>query len=384
MNLSKENIIKIMFLVIFTLVIAFCVFNFSYVLYYINIAFAVVSPILIGGTMAFIINVPMKFIEKYGFKNKLFIKNRVMNKIARPMSLLLSILFILGIIYFVIRIVVPDLYTTIINIGNNITAFLPEAIVFVSKYIDNETIEKYFYSLMSYDWTNILLNSINAVTVGAGNVISTTLNMVSSVMSTTFNIFMSFIFSVYILLQKEKLLKYCNKAAMAFLSHRNYRKMVYVVDLTYKTFSSYVTGQCLDACILGFMFFVVLSISGMPYPMLIGVVIGFTAIIPMVGCFLGCALSFILIFMISPTQSIIFLIIFIILQQLEETLIYPKVVGKSVGLPSILVLVAVTVGGSLWGVIGMIVLIPLTSVAYTLFNKLVNKKLRNKNLRIAK
>lgn len=367
MNLNNENIKKIMFIIAFALVFAVCIFNLGTVFFYINILFAVITPFLAGGAMAFVVNIPMKIAEEIFFENKYVSKIKVLYKLKRPLSLIFALLFIIGIIGIVVGIVLPELYSTILSISKNISDFLPKLYDFVKKNADNQIIEKYIYQLQQINWLSMLTDFLNVFTSGAGSVISSTLNVIGSIMSTTFDFLIAFIFCIYVLAQKETLSNHLKIVLKAYLKDNHYKNIVYVAQLTNKTFSSYITGQCLDAFILGVMFFIVLLIAGMPYPMLIGVLIGFTALIPMVGAFIGCIISVLLIFMISPAQSIIFLIIFIILQQVEENLIYPKVVGSSVGLPSIWVIVAVSVGGSLWGVIGMIICIPLFSVMYTLF-----------------
>ena len=194
--------------------------------------------------------------------------------------------------------------------------------------------------------------------------------------------FIAFVFACYILLQKEKLGLQCRKALFALLPKRVAERVISVCSLSHRVFSSFITGQCVEAVILGTMFFVAMSILKMPYALLVGCLIAVTALIPIVGAFIGCGVGAFLILMVSPMQALIFVIMFLILQQVEGNLIYPHVVGSSVGLPSIWVLFAVTVGGSLMGVLGMLLFIPLTSVLYTLFREFVYKRLREKNIRV--
>lgn len=367
MNLDKNNMKKIMLLITFTLVLAMALFNIKIVLGYASMFLSVLTPFIIGGAMAFVVNLPMKAIEKYIFRNKF-------NKIARPISLVLSFVFILLIIAIVLGVVVPDLYTTISSVSGNIKNFLPKVYDFTRKYVDNTTIREYVFKLQDADWLGMLNGALNIFTTGAGNVISTTVSMVSSVIDITVNIVIALVFCIYILLQKESLIINSKRVLKVFIKEKVYNYIIKVLKLTNTTFSNYVTGQCLDAFILGVMFFVVLLVIGIPYPLLIAVLVGFTALIPLIGAFIGCIISVFLIVMISPADAIIFLIIFIILQQVDENLVYPKVVGDSISLPSIWVLVAVIIGGSLWGVLGMILFIPLFSVAYNLFGEYVDNK----------
>ena len=213
---------------------------------------------------------------------------------------------------------------------------------------------------------------------GAGSVLNSTMSAIGSIVSGMATFVIAFVFSCYVLLQKEKLSVQVKKVIYAFFSEKRAEWMLEVGSLASKAFSSFFTGQCVEALILGCMFFIVMSILNMPYTLLISVLIAFTALIPIFGAFIGCFIGAFLILMVDPMQMIIFVVTFLILQQIEGNLIYPKVVGSSVGLPSIWVLAAVTIGGSLMGVVGMLIFIPITSVVYTLFRASVYKHLRKK------
>ena len=193
--------------------------------------------------------------------------------------------------------------------------------------------------------------------------------------------FIAFSFACYILFQKEKLHVQIRKVFFAFIPKQKAEAFLKICSLTYQTFANFLTGQCVEAVILGSMFVVTLSILKMPYALLIGTLIAFTALIPIFGAFIGCAVGCFLIFMISPKQAILFIIVFLILQQIEGNLIYPHVVGGSVGLPSIWVLAAVTIGGNLMGIVGMLIFIPLVSVLYTIFREFVYLCLKEKNIK---
>ena len=178
------------------------------------------------------------------------------------------------------------------------------------------------------------------------------------------------------MLQKEKLGRQAKKVLFAFVRKGRAEAALEVLALTYKTFSSFLTGQCVEALILGSMFVIAMTLLRLPYALLTGIVIAFTALIPIFGAFIGCAVGAFLIFMVSPVQALIFIVLFLVLQQIEGNLIYPHVVGNSVGLPSIWVLAAVSIGGSLMGIVGMLIFIPLMSVFYALFREVVYIKLR--------
>lgn len=373
MNLDNDNMKKLLIIIVLTILIYTAFQNIPIILYYIGIACGISIPFFIGGAIAFVLNVPMRAIEKRMFNNKV-IKDKVPKKLARPISLVISIIILVIIIAGVINIVVPQLVATFYSIRNNIYSFIPKAVEFVKDVFKSDEAASYIEQFKNLDWQTIF-NYMGNFLKSGGSVLNSTIGVVTTIFSTTVNIVIGFIFAIYILLQKEKLSVQAIKVLFALIP-KNYAEMVLnVAKLSYKTFSNFVTGQCLEACILGFMFFIVLSICGMPYSLLIGVLIAFTALIPIVGAFIGCFISALLILMISPIQALIFIIIFLIIQQIEGNLIYPHVVGSSVGLPSIWVLVAVTMGGNLFGIIGMLVFIPLSSILYTLFRQWVNKRI---------
>lgn len=387
MNLDRNNIKKLLLIIVFAIAVFTAFENLSIIIYFIGILLTILIPFFIGGAIAFVLNIPMKYIENGIFKNKRIFKKKVSDSASRLISLILSIIFVVIIFSAVVNIVVPQLVSTLYNIGNNIYAFLPKfkefSKDFFGNFFGNEDINYYIEKLMNFDWHTVFGYVSNFLKSG-GSMINSTIGVVSTIFSTTVNILIGFIFALYILLQKEKLSVQATKILFAVFKRNVAEKILDIASLSYKTFSSFITGQCLEACILGGMFFIVLNIFRMPYSLLIGVLIAFTALIPIVGAFIGCFISALLILMISPVQALIFIVIFLIIQQIEGNLIYPHVVGNSVGLPSMWVLVSVTLGGKLFGVTGMLVFIPLSSVVYTLFKEWVNKRLDKNNIDISK
>ena len=334
----------------------------------------IVFPFILGGAMAFILNIPMHFLE-----GRLFAKAKK-KKLVRPVSLVLSILFVVAILQIVLVVVIPEIAATFASISKNIEAFLPKLEQWLTEaFPDSEQLEMWIDSL-EFNWDKILQSAVNFLKNGAGNVLSSTVTVAKTVINSLMNFFVGFVFACYILLQKEKLSVQVKKVLYAFLPRHAVEKTLQVAALSYKTFSNFVTGQCLEAVILGTMFFVSMSVLRFPYALLVGVLIAFTALIPIFGAFIGCVLGTFLILVSNPVQAIGFVILFFVLQQVEGNLIYPHVVGGSVGLPSIWVLVAVTVGGSLMGVVGMLIFIPLSSVLYALFKGWVHKRLEDRGI----
>lgn len=380
MELNKENIKKIQGLIAFAVLLYLGVRNFSIVLKYLNLLWGLIFPFALGGAMAFVLNVPMSFVERHLFGKAKEKKNKIGTKLARPVSLLLSIVFVILVIMIVMLVVIPEIATTLVSVAKKAEETIPVMQKWlINLFEDNPEIAGWVASIEIqpqeiFDSVGRMLKS------GADNLLSSTITVTMGIVNFTVNFFVGFVFACYVLLQKERLGKQVLKAAYALLPVKvvNYQKHVF--SLASKVFASFITGQCIEAVILGGMFFIVLTIGGFPYAMLIGVLIGFMALIPVFGGFIGCGIGFFLILMVSPLKAVAFLVVFLVLQQIEGNLIYPHVVGNSVGLPAIWVLVAVTLGGNLMGIVGMLIFIPLVSVLYTLFREWVYTRLEKKKI----
>lgn len=380
MQLDKENIKKIRWLIAFAILLYLGVQNLHIVISTVRVLLGFLFPFIIGFGIAFILNIPMKFIEHHLFGKALKQEKKTVQKLARPVSLVLSICFVICIIVIVMLVVVPELGATFVNIAKKIEENIP---VF-QKWIDNvfgnnPEVVKWAQSL-DIEPGKIIDSVLGVLKNGVNNIVSSTVSITMGLLTTAMNVSIGFVFACYVLLQKEKLLQQIKKAMYAMFPEKPVRYLAYVWNLANRIFSSFITGQCIEAVILGSMFFVSMTILHFPYAMLVGVLISFTALIPLFGGIIGCWVAFFLILMISPVKAVLFLGLFLILQQIEGNLIYPHVVGGSVGLPSIWVLVAVTLGGSLMGIAGMLIFIPTVSVIYTLFREWVYARLEKKQL----
>ena len=375
MNLNDDNIKKIRGLILFTAIVLVAAWNYESVFQLIKFLGRVILPFALGGAIAFVLNVPMHYLEE-----KIFGKAKKENKkwaltLARPLSFILTLLIVVGIIAIVILVVVPELGNTIMNLGKTLQEFVPQVQAFgIKMFQENEEIADWIRG-MEFNWDKIIDQAINFLKNGAGSVLGSTVEVAMNVVSGVTTFFIAFVFSCYVLLQKEKLNVQVRKLMTAFMPEDWKNICLAFASVTYKTFSNFLAGQCLEAVILGGMFFIVMTFMNMPYVLLISVLIAFTALIPMFGAFIGCGVGAFLIFMVNPTKALIFVIVFLVLQQIEGNFIYPHVVGNSVGLPSIWVLVAVSVGGSLMGLVGMLIFIPLMSVIYTILRGIVNRRL---------
>jgi predicted PurR-regulated permease PerM len=317
--------------------------------------FGILKPFIYGAILAFVLNIPMRAIEEKLLKSW---DGKRLTKLKRPLSILMSILIIVLVVGVIVGMVIPQLAESFSEIGNK----LPELA------------DKLRIQIPDFNWDDIVAEVTNFLENGASDIVSSTFSMVGSIISAVVNFIISVVFAVYILAQKEKLSNQVGRIVSAYFSERVVNQLHRIYILLYTNFKNFITGQCLEAVILGSLFVIFMSILRLPYAFLIGMLISLTALIPIAGAFIGCAIGAFLIFLEAPKQVIVFLVLFIVLQQIEGKLIYPRVVGNFVGLPGIWVLFAITVGGSLFGIIGMLMFIPLTATAYTLIRENVNKR----------
>lgn len=382
MELNNENMKKIRHLIVFTALIILCFWKYTIVFQAVKFVIGVVFPFILGGAIAFVFNVPMHFIENRLIQEKWKEKYKIVRKTARPVSLVLTIIFVIGIVAAVLFGVLPQLTGTIAKLGYSIQTFIPKVQEWANHWFHNNKEVMAYVNQLEFNWDKVIEVAVDWVSNGAGNIVESGVTAAVNIVSGFATFFIAFVFACYILLQKEKLGVQAKKVLFAFVQKGRAEAAIEVCSLTYRTFSNFLTGQCMEAVILGTMFVIAMSIFKMPYAWLIGILIAFTALIPIFGAFIGCAVGTFLIFMIHPIQALWFIVLFLVLQQIEGNLIYPHVVGNSVGLPSIWVLAAVSIGGSLMGVVGMLIFIPIVSVLYALFREIVYLKLKKNNIKI--
>ncbi len=372
MELNSETIKKLRGLIVFTVAAAVIGVNYRRVLSVAAVGFHMLLPFILGAAIAFILNVPMRFLEAH-----LRIKK---DNLRRMCSLLLTVAAVLGILMLVLFVVMPQLLETFRILQGSIPAFLAEVQAWLEQIFASDPEILAAINTIQIDWQELLGQAVGFLKRGAGSVLSGTISAAMSIVNGVTSFGIGFIFAVYILLQKENLGRQMRKLICAFCPDGAARRIFQVAALTERTFSSFLTGQCMEAVILGMMFFITLLVLRLPFALLIGVLIAFTALIPIFGAFIGLAVGVFFMLVTDPMDALVFTITFFVLQQVEGNLIYPHVVGGSVGLPSIWVLVAVTIGGSAFGIVGMLVFIPLCSVLYTLLREEVNGRLERKRV----
>ncbi len=335
----------------------------------------ILAPFLLGGAIAFVLNVPMRAIERH-----LYPKAKRGAALRRPLALVLTLVAVIGVLVLASCVIGPGVKDAVKSIAAQAPAAFDRLynwLLGLEQYLPQ--IEDMVESL-AIDWKSLSQKAISLAQSWGGSLLSTGGGLIGGVVSGVSTFVIGLIFSFYILLQKEKLARQGRQVLYALLPLKRADRALEVLRLANRTFSSFLSGQCTEAVILGTLFVVTMTIFRLPYALLVGVLIALTALIPIVGAFIGCGVGALLIAVTDPWKALVFVILFLVLQQIEGNLIYPHVVGSSVGLPSIWVLAAVTLGGKLMGVAGMLFFIPLCSVLYALFRDFVKDRLEEKKV----
>lgn len=370
--LTKENIKKILLIALAIIIMLVFFQKIGVVFAGLKKLWDIVFPFVFGASLAFVVNVPMvqvenKFLGKKPFKGK------------RILAWFITLLFILAIIAGAMFIIIPQIVDTAKSVAANIQNL--GSLSDIQAWIINKVPQtESLIAQADVSYKSLMSKAMEWIQKSGSQLLNSGMGVVSGVVSGVATFFIGFAFSVYVLFRKEALAVQGKKVLYALFPDHVNEKILKVCSLSYKTFSNFIRGQVLEACILGLMFFVTMTIFRMPYAMLCAVLIAITALIPIFGAFLGGGISTLLILTVSPKLALIFMGMFLVLQQIEGKLIYPHVVGSTVGLPGIWVLFAITVGGELLGVAGMLIFVPLCSVLYALFREFVYKRLAERQV----
>lgn len=368
MELSKKTVKRILLIITFTVLLIWAIYNHKLLFKYIGELYSLISPFVIGLCIAYVVNVIMRPIERLWMKLLSKCKGKWVEKMKRPICLLLSILLVIGIILAVIFIIMPELSDSVSSLVSMVPSYVSEVESWweaLALRLDKYGVELPQFSFDTDKFIQILKD-------GGTAVLNTTLSATTSIVTAVINIVLALAFSIYVLAQKETLKRQSKKVLAKLMKPEKMQKLLDMLDLINRTFTNFITGQLTEAVIIGVLCFIGMSIFRMPYAPAISVLVGFTALIPVFGAFIGTAIGAFLILLVKPIQAVWFVVFIIVLQQFEGNLIYPKVVGKSVGLPGIWVLVAVTIGGNAMGVVGMLISVPLCSVLYVVARNAVN------------
>lgn len=366
----KKNIILI---ITYIALIIFVLVNFEKILSILGYIINIFSPFIFGAIVAFVLNVLVNFIER-----KLFgkVKKKTWLKIKRPLSIAISVVLVIFIIVFIMNLLIPQLKNSVSLFTDSLPTYKEDIINIMNKFnLEETTIKKVSDYLDNFG--KVITDYIKG---NSKDVITVTTEVATSLIAIISKSVIAIVFAIYIIAQKETLKRQFNKLMSAYLKPRTVNRINKYASMANTTFSNFVTGQCLEALIFGSLCFLGMLILRLPYATTIAVLLGFTALIPVFGAFIGTFLGAFLILMISPIKAIIFVVFILVLQQIEGNLIYPKVVGKSVGLPGIWVLLSVTIGASVGGILGMLIATPLCSLLYILLRQAVNDRINSNKI----
>ena len=340
------------------------------------------SPFIVGSALAFVLNVPMRSIEDN------LLKKIPKKGLRRAIALILTLIAVALLLFGIFALLIPQLIDTIESIAEQLPEFFANVQKTITDYLNaNPELMEWVYEntdFQNFNWSELVQNAVSIVTDGLGNILTKTLAAVVTLGTGIFNAILSLVFALYCLTRKEILARQGRRLLYSVLPEKACDEIIRVFRMTNKTFSKFISGQCLEAVILGAMFAVTMSIFNMPYVALVSVIITVTALVPIVGAFAGCIVGAFFILVVDPALAFWFVVLFLVLQQIEGNLIYPRVVGSSVGLPGMWVLVAVAVGGEFMGVAGMLLMIPLASVCYALAREFTDNRVEQRNIPIDK
>lgn len=369
MEFSKKNVKIILGIITFGIILFTISQNLSAVAGFLSGLVKILAPVIVGFCLAFILNILMNFFENKVFKRLGKSKKRVVHSLLRPLSLVSTIITMLGFIVLLMFIIIPQLEDSIMLLVEKVPVYYQDFVSWIDSLVERFGLEVSTEMLHN---PQIKIEDIVAMAEkvftfeSTGDILNTTMGVTSSVVSGFVNLVLGFVIAVYILAEKEKIGEFVNRILNAVLPEKPYKHLCDVCSVASNSFANFITGQFTDALILAILTFIGMLIFGFPNAAVVSVIIGISALIPVVGPIVGEIIGCLLIFMESPLKALLFLIFVLILQAIDNNFIYPKIVGKSVGLPGILVLVAVILGGNIGGILGVLLGVPIASAVYAL------------------
>lgn len=374
---KEDNTYKIIAIIA---LVVWCLANISVIAELFGKIFSVISPFVAGCFLAFAMNVLLRPIERVwdkAFEKK---ESKIVSKLKRPVSIIVCMLLFLGLAAAVVFIVIPGFTKNFINFVNNIPQYTKtivhwwdEVIAFASQY--GVELPK-----LVIDGNDIINSITDYFSKSGGMFINATIDTTATIVGGLVKAVLAVIFAIYILARKERICELCKKSTYATFKLERAENIIRIGEITDSTFTNFISGQFIEACCFGILVFIGMVIFKFPFAGMIAVEMGFTALIPILGAFIGLAIGAFLILLVNPIQALWFIVFICLLQQLDNNLIYPRIVGKSVGLPGLLVLLAVTIGGSGFGVLGMLVSVPVCAILYELYKEFVENRLKKRGL----
>lgn len=384
MELNKKNFKKILLLVFFSAVIVCAVFNFKSVLSFGGRVVSIFTPLIAALCVSFVLNVLLRALENkvFFFWNKS--KHKFVNKLKRPVCLVLTYLLALGIISLLVLVIIPDIIDTVLYVVKALPDFLKNAREWIVGVADGFGIPESKVPTLNLDLNATIKALQELLTNYSNTIVNGAADITSSLVGGVYDGLFSLIISVYVLAQKERIGRFVKRIIDAYIPKKTAKQIYHVSALASESFSRFIGGQLTEAVILGMLCYIGMLILRFPNAAIISVLIGVTSLIPIVGAFVGVGIGALLIVITNPIKALFFIAFILILQQIEGNLIYPRVVGKAVGLPSIIVVSAVLVGGNIGGILGVLLSVPLSALLYTLLKESIASRKQKEQKRAQK
>ena len=385
MKLDRKNVRIILLIITFAVVLYTAAQNLAAIYGAVATVWNVFGVVITGLAMAFVLNVPLKLFENRVFYGMSEDRRPYVRKMRRPVSLVCALVVTLGVIVILIAVIMPQLTATVAEVASQLPDYINSVVQWLRDFLSGFGITIDALEDFSVDWEQVFSDLTTYLKEGSANVsesaasagssvVSTVTDVGGSVISTVMNTFLGLIVAVYVLAQKERIGHFMKRCIDAFLPHRASSAISRIASMASETFSNFVAGQFTDSCILGVLCYVCMRIFRFPYPEVISVVIGVTSLVPMVGSFIGEVIGALLILIVSPIKALLFIVMVLAIQQVDGAFIYPRIVGKSVGLPGVAVFCAVIVGGNVAGVLGSLLGVPVCALLYALLREAVDAR----------
>lgn len=383
MKLDRKNVRTILLIIAFAVLLYTAAQNLASVYGAVRTVWRVLGVVITGLAMAFVLNVPLKLFENRVFYGMSEDRRPLVRKLRRPVSLVFALVVSLGLIGILIAVVLPQLTATVAEVAARLPEYISSAVNWLNDFLAGFGIEIESLKNFTVDWEKVFSELTTYLKEGSANVdgssvVDTVTGVGTSVVSTVMNTFLGLVVAVYILAQKERIGRFTRRCIDAFLPQKAASGLARIASMASETFSNFVAGQLADSCILGILCYICMRIFRFPYPEVISVVIGVTSLVPMVGSFIGEVIGALLILIVSPLKALLFVVMVLAIQQVDGAFIYPRIVGRSVGLPGVAVFCAVIVGGNVAGVIGAMIGVPVCALIYALLREAVDARLRRR------
>ena len=383
MKLDRKNVRTILLIIAFAVLLYTAAQNLASVYGAVRAVWRVFGVVITGLAMAFVLNVPLKLFENRVFYGMSEDRRPLVRKLRRPVSLVFALVVSLGLIGILIAVVLPQLTAPVAEVAARLPEYISSAVNWLNDFLAGFGIEIERLKNFTVDWEKVFSELTTYLKEGSANVdgssvVDTVTGVGTSVVSTVMNTFLGLVVAVYILAQKERIGRFTRRCIDAFLPQKAASGLARIASMASETFSNFVAGQLADSCILGILCYICMRIFRFPYPEVISVVIGVTSLVPMVGSFIGEVIGALLILIVSPLKALLFVVMVLAIQQVDGAFIYPRIVGRSVGLPGVAVFCAVIVGGNVAGVIGAMIGVPVCALIYALLREAVDARLRRR------